>query len=204
MEKWMNRNAVTGKKGTKNHPLISFQKKNNFHLNNIHENFIMKTLLLKYAAYNMWANKRILETIGQLSETQLQQEIISSFPGIIKTLLHMWDAESIWWQRLKLAEQIERPGQLFSGNFEALQKKLLFQSGQWEQWVASASENQLQHVFAYQNSKREQFKQPVSEVLLHLFNHGTYHRGQLVTMLRQLGIEKIPATDFIVWSRSKK
>jgi uncharacterized damage-inducible protein DinB len=40
-------------------------------------------------------------------------------------------------------------------------------------------------------------------MLLHLFNHGTYHRGQLVTMLRELGIEKIPPTDFIVWSRRK-
>jgi uncharacterized damage-inducible protein DinB len=40
-------------------------------------------------------------------------------------------------------------------------------------------------------------------MLLHLFNHNTYHRGQLVTMLRQLGMDKIPATDFIVWSRKK-
>ena len=40
-------------------------------------------------------------------------------------------------------------------------------------------------------------------MLLHLFNHQTFHRGQLVTMLRQNGIEKIPATDFIVFSRTK-
>jgi uncharacterized damage-inducible protein DinB len=42
----------------------------------------------------------------------------------------------------------------------------------------------------------------VVDVFLHVLNHGTYHRGQLVNMLRQLGIEKIPQTDFIVWSRS--
>jgi uncharacterized damage-inducible protein DinB len=40
-------------------------------------------------------------------------------------------------------------------------------------------------------------------MLLHLFNHGTYHRGQLVNQLRQLGIAKIPPTDFIIWSRKK-
>ena len=39
--------------------------------------------------------------------------------------------------------------------------------------------------------------------ILHAINHNTYHRGQIVTMLRQLGVEKIPATDFIVWSRRK-
>jgi len=47
------------------------------------------------------------------------------------------------------------------------------------------------------------YKQPVCQMILHVFNHGTYHRGQLVNMLRQLGIEKIPQTDFIVWSRKK-
>ncbi|MGZ3851281.1 MAG: DinB family protein [Flavisolibacter sp.] len=40
-------------------------------------------------------------------------------------------------------------------------------------------------------------------MLLHAFNHGTYHRGQLVNMLRQLGVDKIPGTDFIAWSRRK-
>jgi uncharacterized damage-inducible protein DinB len=40
-------------------------------------------------------------------------------------------------------------------------------------------------------------------MMLHVFNHGTYHRGQLVNMLRQLGIEKIPPTDFSVWSKKK-
>ena len=163
----------------------------------------MKSIFKQYAAYNKWANQKLIETISQLNDLQQREEIVSSFPGIFKTLLHMLDAESIWWQRLKLVEQIERPSDHFSGNFSDLQKRLLLQSEQWYDWVANASDNQLQHVFAYQNSKREQFKQPVNEVLLHLFNHGTYHRGQLVTMLRQLGIGKIPATDFIEWTRSK-
>jgi uncharacterized damage-inducible protein DinB len=62
----------------------------------------------------------------------------------------------------------------------------------------------LDHVFQYYNSKREYFKQPIFQMLLHVFNHGTYHRGQLVNMLRQLAVEKIPQTDFIVFSRTKK
>ena len=68
--------------------------------------------------------------------------------------------------------------------------------------MKNASEANIVHVFAYQNSKRELFKQPVYEVLLQLFNHQTYHRGQLTNMLRQLGIDKIAATDFIVFSRA--
>ena len=90
----------------------------------------------------------------------------------------------------------------FAGSFNELSKKLLQLSRQWEEWVRNANEANITHVFAYQNSKKELFKQPVYEVLLHLFNHQTYHRGQLATIFRQLGFEKIPPTDFIVFSRT--
>lgn len=115
----------------------------------------------------------------------------------------MWDAESIWWQRMKLQERTAFPSENFNGNMQDTTTELLQQNKQWHDWIQGATEHQLQHVFQYQNSKREQFKQPLCQMLLHLFNHGTYHRGQLVTILRQLGVEKIPATDFILWSRKK-
>ncbi len=164
----------------------------------------MKNLLVQYAAYNKWATQKIFDTLNQLSEIQLHHEIVSSFPSVYKTVLHLMDAENIWWQRLKLAEHIERPSDNFSGSFEELQKKIMLQSQQWEDWVINANDHQLYHVFAYQNNKKEQFKQPVNEVLIHIFNHGTYHRGQIITMLRQLGIEKIPQTDFIAFCRDSK
>ena len=163
----------------------------------------MKPILLQCAAYTIWANRKIIECINNLSNDQINREISSSFSSVFKTVLHMLDAEAIWWQRVKLVEHIERPGDGFTGSFEELSKKLEAQSKLWEEWVANASDNQLNHVFAYQNTKKEQFKQPVYEMLLHIFNHNTYHRGQLVTMLRQLGVEKIPPTDFIVFCRKK-
>ena len=163
----------------------------------------MKELLLQLSSFNIWANQLLVNTIGQLPEEKQNQEVISSFSSLYKTLIHMWNAESIWWQRMKLEERIERPSDTFTGDFGELGKKLLQQCRLWEDWVKNASELQLQHVFAYQNTRREQFKQPVKEVLLHIFNHGTYHRGQLIDMFHQLGIEKLPATDFIVYTRTK-
>ena len=164
----------------------------------------MKEILQQHTAYNLWAHQRMFETMRQLSEDQIHFVIPSSFSSIYKTVLHLLDAESIWWQRLKLVERIEGPGKTFTGNFAELESRLIQQSRQWEEWVRDANEMQLGHVFAYQNSRREQFKQSVHEVLLHLVNHSTYHRGQLVTMLHQLGIEKIMATDFNVFTRSVK
>ena len=116
----------------------------------------------------------------------------------------MWDAESIWWQRMKLHERIIRPGENFKGSMKDVSNGLIGQSKQWEEWVGHASELSFDHVFQYQTFTGEQFKQPTWQMLLHMFNHGTYHRGQLINMLRQLGTEKLPSTDFINWSRGKK
>lgn len=163
----------------------------------------MKELFVQLAAYNVWANTLLLSTIELLTEEQQQAEIKSSFASLYNTALHMLDAESIWWQRIKLQERIDIPSQSFNGNMRDLSARMLQQNKAWQEWISNASEVSLQHEFIYRNLKKVRFKQPTYQMLLHLFNHGTYHRGQLVTMLRQLGIEKIPQTDFIVWSRRK-
>ena len=164
----------------------------------------MKELLTQYAAYNIWANSQFIKLILSLTEEQQQQEIVSSFPSLYKTMLHIWDAETIVWQRIKLQEQIVPPSATPNLAIQVIADGWQQQSKLWNDWVANASDVQLEHVFAYQNSKREQFKQPVWQMLQHVFNHGTYHRGQLVTMLRQLGIDKVPQTDFLIWIRTKK
>ncbi len=163
----------------------------------------MKQLFQQYAAYNLWANKIIMERLAQLPEETIQKETKSSFNSLYKTVIHLMDVESVWWQRLKLEEHVEWPGESFKGNFKELSQQLLTSSRRWYDWVLNANEVNLEHVFGYHNSKKEFFKQPVYEMLLQLFNHQTYHRGQLVTMMHQNGIEKIPATDFIVFSRNK-
>ena len=161
----------------------------------------MKTLLQQYAAYNTWANQKLAELVSTLPEELLQKEVVSSFSSIHLTLLHMWNSESVWWQRLKLQENINPPANSFKGDTGEIIQHLLQQNKMWEEWVNHSSEMILDHVFKYHNTKREPFKQPTYQMLMHVFNHGTYHRGQLVTILRQLGQTKIPQTDFIVWSR---
>ncbi len=163
----------------------------------------MKELLCQMAAYNTWANQKILEIILTLPEEKQKQELPSSFKSLYDTVLHMWNAESAWWQRMKLQERIQAPSEYFKGSFVELSASLAQQNYLWQDWVDQATDAALEHVFQYQNNKKEQFKQPIFQMLLHVFNHGTYHRGQLINMLRQLGIEKLPQTDFIVWSRKK-
>lgn len=163
----------------------------------------MKELLKQMAAYNIWANQKILDVILSLPEEKQKAEIPSSFTSLFTTILHMWNAESIWWQRMKLQERITSPFENFKGSMQEMANEFLRQNRQWEEWVNNASDAALDHVFQYQTARKEHFKQPVYQMILHVFNHGTYHRGQLINMLRQLGVEKLPPTDFILWSRKK-
>lgn len=163
----------------------------------------MKGILLELAVYHSWANQTLLSAIVNLPDEVQKKDVVSSFSSLYTTVVHMWNAEYIWWQRLKLQERIIGPAETFSGSLKEAQYNILNQNKKWEEWLQAAQDYQLQHVFQYKNSKGEQFKQPVYQMMMHVFNHATYHRGQLVTILRQLDIKKIPATDFIVWSRKK-
>lgn len=164
----------------------------------------VKELLQQYSAYNVWANQRIIDCINLLPDEMHLRELPNSYPSLHATLLHIWDAGSIWWQRIKMQEVIIPPSKNFQGSIGDVGNGLLNQDRLWEEWISNASPGAIEHVFHYQNTKREQFRQPVYQVLLQVFNHSTYHRGQLVTMLRQLHVETIPPTDFILWSRRKK
>lgn len=164
----------------------------------------MKELLSKYVAYNLWANGILADLILKLPTGNVFKEMPSSFKTIQETIFHMCSAEYIWRQRMMLAERIIPLNEDLKNDTPALCKELINQSNQLNKWVSGKNELALTHVFQYKNSQGEFFKQPVNEVLLHVCNHATYHRGQLVNMLRQLGFEKIPQTDFSFWSRSKK
>ena len=164
----------------------------------------MKELLKQLAAYNVWATQRITDVILSLPEEKQKAEIASSFNSLHTTILHIWDAESIWWQRMKLHERFVRPSDNPKGSTRDVINGLLSQSKLWEAWLSNASELSLDHVFQYYNNKKEPVKMHIYQMISHVFNHRTYHRGQLITMRRQLGVEKLPGTDFVLWVRNKK
>ena len=163
----------------------------------------MKELLRQMALYNVWAHQRVMDVVLQLAEEKLTAPVNSSFDSIQRTILHLWDAESIWWQRMKLQEHIMRPSEHFHGTTQDAVDGLLSQSKLWQSYLDGVNEMMLPHVFEYRNNKGEPIKLPVYQMMMHLFNHGTYHRGQLITLLRQAGINKLPSTDFVAWRLSK-
>ena len=157
----------------------------------------MKQLVASFANYDLWANEKLLEVVLNLTDAQQQQEIKSSFPSVHKTCSHLWDAYRRWWQRLHRENNIAGPVLPSDYSTKEVVNEILQLNKQWIDWINEASEADMEAMLTYQNTNGDTFHQPVKHILLHLFNHGTYHRGQLVTLLRQLGVEQIPQTDYI-------
>jgi len=164
----------------------------------------MKELLLQYARYNVWANKLIIDALLKLEEGAVDKEMISSFPSVRRTVIHIWSAEYIWLQRLQLAEHPVWIEAEFNGAFEEACMQWQQVSASFVQFVEKQYDDRaFEHVLQFYDRQKVSCKMAVYHVLQHVFNHATQHRGQLITMLRQCGATKIPQTDYIVFARGK-
>jgi len=159
----------------------------------------MKSTYTDYANYNIWANNEIISRLMNLDEKLLNQEITSSFPTIKATLSHLWMAETGWLSRLQGNGWGTSKVKNFEGTTAELMKEWQKTSEQFKDFVTSAD---LEEEVKFEH-KGEYFSIPFREIAHTVFNHGSYHRGQVVMMLRQLGIHDIPQTDYIEWVRNK-
>src|SRR6185369_6098875 len=155
--------------------------------------------LLHYTHYNLWANKKIADFLVTLTDEQLDKEIISSFSSLKKTVLHVWDAQHIWLVRMQGGSLGTLPGKNFSGTSEDLVNGFLKSSQELVDFVESSGENFLLTPLRYKNLAGEEYKNKISDIIQHVMNHSTYHRGQIITMLRQLGFTKLFSTDYITF-----
>lgn len=161
----------------------------------------MKELLLQYAQYNVWANKRIIESLLMLDEQGADREIVSSFSSIRKTVHHIMAAEHVWLQRLQLVPQPVWVGHDFVGTFADACRFWTHASDSLLAFVNSSDNTVLTNTIHYKLRNGSDQNTSIFQILHHVFNHSTYHRGQLVTMLRHAGVTEVPGTDFIgfVW-----
>ena len=166
---------------------------------------MLKSTLLRYTNYNHWANEILLRLIDkEVDEEKLDKIIVSSFPSLRKTVFHIWDAENIWIKRLNEESLKDWPSKSFNGSFSSAMEKMLLNSKMFNEFVESSGDEELSIPFTYLNTEGKSFSNPIWEAVLHCMNHSTYHRGQVVTILRQLAVENIPSTDYITYTRIRK
>lgn len=152
---------------------------------------------IDFGNYNIWANNKFIDALSNVNEDLLNQQIEASFPSIIKTITHLWMAEMGWLSRLKDKGWEVSEITNFSGNAKELFKSWQKTSAAFKSFVENEDLEQKLHF----DHKGESYSIPFREIAQTVFTHGGYHRGQLVIMMRQLGITDIPKTDYIEWVR---
>lgn len=162
----------------------------------------MLTEIRELYAYNEWANKRMFEAVRRLSPDEFGREIKSSFPSVRETMQHMISAEWIWLSRWKGVSPSKWPENWDTSSFASLQSIWNDLNRDLIDFVRSLAESDLNKEIAYQNIKGDPFSNLLWQMMRHVVNHSSYHRGQITTLLRQLGKESV-STDMIVFFREK-
>jgi len=149
--------------------------------------------------YNIWTDNIIIEWLKQLTEEQWEQDITSSFSSIKQTAIHIVSAKKVW-----IDFWTKKPDPVYlSVKFNGTKDELI---AIWQK----ASDDL--HYFI-ENYPEEDYQQPITvlypngkevkmifwQTLPHFVNHATYHRGQLVTMLRQAGFNNFSNTDLFTY-----
>jgi uncharacterized damage-inducible protein DinB len=170
---------------------------------------LLKDHVCLMAQFNHWMNKKIFDACESLSAEQLAENKGAFFGSILGTLNHLVIGDTIWLQRFALAfgaykaldpvTQIPRPEALNAIAFEQLaelktRRELLDQV--FLSLAKSVTDADLEQAMTYKNTKGETSTKLFFSLLMHVFNHQTHHRGQVTTLLSQLGVD-VGVTDLV-------
>jgi uncharacterized damage-inducible protein DinB len=138
-----------------------------------------------------------------MTEEELTRTIVSSFPSIRDTLAHIVMAEWIWLRRWK-GESPSAPPQWTENapSLDTIVDNLRAVEAERRELLDSITDDDLAYELPYRSMKGDPFATRLDHQMAHVANHSTYHRGQLTTMIRQVGA-KPPVTDLIHFLRTR-
>ncbi len=172
-------------------------------------------------AYNRWANQRMFSVLEKLNDGQFTATVQSSFPSIQESVLHILAAEWIWLRRWKGASPRATVGDTRSASamYSALTnggidvETLATVSGlrrfadsleqERQEFLERLNDDALHARLKYTDMGGKEFFMPLQQLMQHLVNHGTYHRGQVTTLLRQVGAETVQL-DLVFFFREEE
>lgn len=159
-----------------------------------------RTTILQLVAYDDWANDRVIEALAGLSEEELDRPLPGSFPSLRATWAHLVMAEWLWFERWQGRSPAALPEWTAGASLERLNEALLEVRRQRAEILAALGGEDLQRQATYTNLARSlTWRVEIGQMLTHVVTHSTYHRGQITTLLRQLGRNGV-TTDFLVFA----
>jgi uncharacterized damage-inducible protein DinB len=155
--------------------------------------------IIQLVAFNRWANQHFFEALSQLSAEQYERDLRSSHGGIHGTLAHIIGAERGWLRRWQ--HQSETAPAALSQIHSLAELRAYWESvcNEMSQFLATLDDRKLQETLPT-TTLTGAYTSPYWQMIQHVVDHSSYHRGQIVTMLRQLGVTP-PSTGLIRFYR---
>ncbi len=154
------------------------------------------TTLVNHFDYTIWATEKILDSVHQLNEEELQRDLAVSHHGVLQTLQHIYYADRVWLSRLS-----GRPVSSFADDGDG--PTLADLSAAWpvllkefRDYIEGLTDAANQEQFSYHNLQGLEMTLRRWQAILHVVNHASIHRGQVVAMMRQLD-KHPPSTDLV-------
>ena len=152
--------------------------------------------------YNTWANHRSMDAAAALTNEQFTKPMGNSFSSVRDTLAHIFGAEWIWLERFQGRSPASLPDATQYAELPSLRKS-------WEEFeprllgfVRGLTQADLDRVLEYKTLRFGVYSNPLWQSMQHVVNHGSYHRGQVTTLLRQLGAQPV-LTDLMHFYRER-
>jgi uncharacterized damage-inducible protein DinB len=135
--------------------------------------------------YSAWATQRLMDTAAKLSEEELTRDFKTADKTVLDTLVHIYAADRIWLSRVLVEPRAtfidpeDRDLTLLQTEWPALHQR-------WKLWLRDFKDDDVLRVIEFKNTKGHSYAMPVWQILLHVVNHGTHHRGQVSGFLRAM------------------
>jgi uncharacterized damage-inducible protein DinB len=152
--------------------------------------------------FNAWANHRTIDACAPLASEQFTRDLASSFRSVRDTLAHIYGAQWVWLERWHGRIPTALPATADFPNLDTVRRRFIEIDRNLVDFAASLNADDLHRIVQYKTVAGTAQAQPLWQMLQHVANHSTYHRGQVTTLLRQLGA-KATSTDLIAFYRER-
>jgi uncharacterized damage-inducible protein DinB len=153
--------------------------------------------------YTVWANRRVVRCAATLPAADFKRDAGSSHGGVRGTLSHILGAEWIWLERWKGVSPPRLPDEGEFADVTALRERWKAVERHRESWFANLRPAQVAELVRYRSTEGKLNEAPLWQLVQHVVNHSSYHRGQVVTLLRLLGAAPV-GTDMVAWDRERR
>jgi uncharacterized damage-inducible protein DinB len=154
--------------------------------------------------YNYWARDRLLDAVAALEPEQFTRDLGNSFGSVRDTIAHICDAESIWLLRWKGGQPTGFRNADRIPDLAAARKEWAELESEIRKVLDNLGPGGEQRTLEYRDMRGAARSDMFWQMVQHVVNHGSYHRGQVTTMLRQLGAASPKSMDLIMFYRERR